>query len=78
MIPIKWTTEDAIALNTFLTQNPKVMMMIDALAPSISTHNETVEGMALKGARFAGYKDIVDNIARMRVEPFNVNTNPIE
>lgn len=61
-MPVIWNDTDVIKLAEFLRANPKLMEMLDEKQPDLSTHNTSVEEMAMKGARVGGYQEAIRDI----------------
>lgn len=66
MNQVNWTEADVFALGNFLNSNPKVLQMLSDKEPSLrATASDTIDGMALMGARAGGYREAINDLKKL-------------
>lgn len=66
-----WSTQDAVALRQFISQNPKFLDLLKISRPEVT--GKTMEECAMTGCAVKGYDDCLANIKRMLQDPLPVD-----
>jgi hypothetical protein len=71
--PDTWTIADAVALRSFVSENPKFIRVLAKRRPKIE--GDTMESRAVTGSDVKGFLDCMDVIDALQRDPDATNEN---